>query len=206
MEILEQLGFMLCSIHATCATTHSLKYFFTGVTAGTDLPEYTSVGLVDDGPFQYYDSKMKKMIPKTEWMEKSEDQQYWDRETQRARGEQQWYKANIGTVMQRFNQTQGVHVFQRMCGCEWDDVTGITDAFNNYGYDGEDFLVFDMKNTRWISSSPQGVSTAHRWNNNRAELEYSKSTLTQECIESLKKYVSYGRSTLERTEEGTGPL
>ncbi|KAJ8373142.1 hypothetical protein AAFF_G00270480 [Aldrovandia affinis] len=101
--------------------------------------------------------------------------------------------------MQRFNQTQGVHVFQTMYGCEWDDETGITDGFSNHGYDGEDFLVFDMKNTRWISPSPQGLITTHRWNNYRAGLEYSKSYLTQECIEWLKKYVSYGRSTLERT-------
>ncbi|KAJ8362024.1 hypothetical protein AAFF_G00401730, partial [Aldrovandia affinis] len=167
--------------------------------SGTDFPEYTSVGLVDDEPFEYYDSKIKRVIARTEWMNKSEDQQYWDGQTQRARGEQQWYKANIGTVMQSFNQTQGVHVLQRMCGCEWDDETGITDGFNHYGYDGEDLLVFDMKNTRWISPSPQGLYIAHVWNNNRADLEHMKSYLTQECFEWLKMYVSYGRSTLERT-------
>ncbi|KAJ8358102.1 hypothetical protein AAFF_G00034010, partial [Aldrovandia affinis] len=199
MEIHVLLGFMLCSTHATSATTHSLKYFFTGVTAGTDFPEFTAVGLVDDEPLEYYDSNMKSVIPKTEWLEKSVDQQYWDERTQRARGVQPFYKAYIEKLMRRFNQTQGVHVFQRICGCEWDDETGITDGFNHYGYDGEDFLVFDMNKTRWISPSPQGVSTAHIWNNNPVHLEYSKSILTQECIESLKKYVSYGRSTLERT-------
>ncbi|KAJ8357915.1 hypothetical protein AAFF_G00055450, partial [Aldrovandia affinis] len=40
---------------------------------------------------------------------------------------------------------------------------------------------------------------AHRWNNDRAELEYTKYYLTWQCIDWLKKYVSYGRSTLERT-------
>ncbi|KAJ8362239.1 hypothetical protein AAFF_G00388430 [Aldrovandia affinis] len=262
------------------AATHSLKYFFTGVTAGIDLPEFTAVGLVDDEPLEYYDSNMKSVIPKTEWLEKSEEQQYWDERTQRAHHFQQTFKAYNKILMRRFNQTQaplltarqasrcirsisdpgglitlknfatidlgfaasmglganaqcalsmwsslegsrfscdlsspsknvimavpssepsGVHVFQRMCGCEWDDETGITDVFNNYGYDGEDFLFFDLKNTRWISPSPQGVSTALEWNYFPAHLEYSKSTLTQECIEALKKYVSYGTSTLERT-------
>ncbi|KAJ8372138.1 hypothetical protein AAFF_G00294530 [Aldrovandia affinis] len=117
----------------------------------------------------------------------------------RERGKQQVFKANVGIAMQRFNQTQGDHVVQVMYGCEWDDETGITDGFDNHGYDGEDFLVFDLKNTRWISPSPQGLITTHRWNNNRADLEYRKSYLTQECIEWLKRYVSYGRSTLERT-------
>ncbi|KAJ8367039.1 hypothetical protein AAFF_G00333760 [Aldrovandia affinis] len=193
------LGVMLCCINDVSAATHSLKYFFTGVTAGTDLPEFTAVSLVDDEPLEYYDSNMKSVISRTEWLGKSEDQQYWDERTQRARGVQQFFKAYIEKLMRHFNQTQGVHVFQRMCGCEWDDETGITDGFNHYGYDGEDFLVFDMKNTRWISPSPQGVSTAHNWNYFPAHLEYDKSYMTQECIEWLKKYVSYGRSTLERT-------
>ncbi|KAJ8358054.1 hypothetical protein AAFF_G00040260 [Aldrovandia affinis] len=73
MEIHVLLGFMLCSTHATSAITHSLKYFYTGVTAGTDLPEYTLVGLVDDEQFEYYDSKIKKMIPKTEWIKENEE-------------------------------------------------------------------------------------------------------------------------------------
>ncbi|KAJ8362123.1 hypothetical protein AAFF_G00395340 [Aldrovandia affinis] len=193
------LGVMLRCINDVSAATHSLKYFFTGVTAGTDLPEFTAVSLVDDEPFEYYDSNMTSVIPKTEWLEKSVDQQYWDERTQRAHDVQQFFKANIEKLMRRFNQTQGVHVFQRMSGCEWDDETGIRDGFNHYGYDGEDFLFFDMKNTRWISPSLQGVSTAHIWNNNPVRLEYSKNYLTQECIESLKMYVSYGRSTLERT-------
>ncbi|KAJ8373141.1 hypothetical protein AAFF_G00270470 [Aldrovandia affinis] len=77
------LGVMLCCINDVSAATHSLKYFETAVTAGIDFPEYTLVGLVDEEPFVYYDSKIKKMIPKTEWMEKSEDQQYWGRETQK---------------------------------------------------------------------------------------------------------------------------
>ncbi|KAJ8358053.1 hypothetical protein AAFF_G00040250 [Aldrovandia affinis] len=101
--------------------------------------------------------------------------------------------------MQRFNQTEGVHVYQTMCGCEWDDATGITDGFWNHGYDGEDLLVFDLKNTRWITPSPQGLYTAHRWNNDRAELEHAKNYLTWQCPAWLKRYVSYGRSTLERT-------
>ncbi|KAJ8349235.1 hypothetical protein AAFF_G00175830, partial [Aldrovandia affinis] len=160
MEILEQLGFMLYSIHATSAITHSLQYFYTGVTAGTDFPEYTLVGLVDDEPFECYNSTIKKMSPKTEWMEKNEGEDYWNTQTQRQIGEQQTYKANVVVAMQRFNQTEGLHVYQTMSGCEWDDETGITDGFWNHGYDGEDFLVFDLNNTRWISASPQGIYIA----------------------------------------------
>ncbi|KAJ8405819.1 hypothetical protein AAFF_G00312560 [Aldrovandia affinis] len=154
--------------------------------------------MVDDEQFSYYDSKIKRVIPKTEWIEKSVEQQYWDQQTQDLRGVQQIFKANIGIAMQHFNQTQGDHTFQNMLGCEWDDDTGTTEGFNSHGFDGEDFLVFDMKNTRWISPSPHGSITTQKWNNNQAGLEHLKSSLIQICVERLKKFVSYRRSTLER--------
>ncbi|KAJ8373143.1 hypothetical protein AAFF_G00270490 [Aldrovandia affinis] len=179
--------------------THSLKYFYTGVTAGTDLPEYTLVGLVDDEPFQYYDSKIKKMIPKTEWIKENEGEDYWNIQSLRQIGEEEIYKDNVRVAMQRFNQAEGVHVYQTMCGCEWDDETGITDGFWKHGYDGEDLLVFDLKNTRWISPSPQGVSAAQKWNDIKHLDYFTNNYLTQECHVWLKEYVSYGRSTLERT-------
>ncbi|KAJ8362238.1 hypothetical protein AAFF_G00388420 [Aldrovandia affinis] len=179
--------------------THSLKYFYTGVTAGTDLPEYTLVGLVDDEQFEYYDSKIKKMIPKTEWIKENEGEDYWNIQSLRQIGEEEIYKDNVRVAMQRFNQTEGVHVYQTMSGCEWDDATGITDGFWNHGYDGEDLLVFDLKNTRWISPSPQGVGTARKWNDMKDLESYTKNYLTQQCPAWLQVYVNYGRSTLERT-------
>ncbi|KAJ8362031.1 hypothetical protein AAFF_G00401800 [Aldrovandia affinis] len=86
-----------------------------------------------------------------------------------------------------------------MCGCEWDDATGITDGFWKHGYDGEDFLVFDLKSTRWISPSPQGVSAAQKWNDIKHLDYFTNNYLTEQCPAWLKEYVSYGRSTLERT-------
>uniref|UniRef100_A0A0E9Y192 MHC class I-like antigen recognition-like domain-containing protein n=1 Tax=Anguilla anguilla TaxID=7936 RepID=A0A0E9Y192_ANGAN len=56
-----------------------MKYFYTAVTAGIDFPEFTVVGLVNDEEFSYYDSNIRKIIPKTEWFEKAVDEQYWDR-------------------------------------------------------------------------------------------------------------------------------
>ncbi|KAG5843029.1 hypothetical protein ANANG_G00184160, partial [Anguilla anguilla] len=84
--------------------SHSLKYFYTAVTAGIDFPEFNVVGLVDDEQFVHYDSNSSRMIPKTEWINKTVAADYWDRETQTLIGSQQTFKANIGIAMQRFNQ------------------------------------------------------------------------------------------------------
>ncbi|XP_051551582.1 major histocompatibility complex class I-related gene protein-like [Myxocyprinus asiaticus] len=93
----------------------------------------------------------------------------------------------------------GVHTAQRMYGCEWDDETGATNGFNQHGYDGEDFLNLNLKDLRWISPVQQGLITTQKWNNDRANLEYWKQYFNTECIEWLKKYVQYGKSSLEKT-------
>ncbi|KAJ8273743.1 hypothetical protein GJAV_G00105040 [Gymnothorax javanicus] len=193
------LTLILCYFHAASAASHSMKYFYTAVTSGIDFPEFTIVALVDEEQFLHYDSNIKKIIPKTEWFVKAVDEQYWDRNLQYFTGTQPVFKANIGILMQRFNQTQGVRTYQWMYSCEWDDETGATGGVEQYGYDGEDFISLDLKNLRFIGPTPQAFITAVKWNNNLARLEYKKQYFTQECVEWLKKYVSYGRSSLERT-------
>ncbi|RXN37595.1 MHC class I [Labeo rohita] len=86
-----------------------------------------------------------------------------------------------------------------MYGCEWDDQTGATNGFRQEGFDGEDFLFLDLQEMRWISPVQQGIPTVQKWNNNRAHLEARKHYFSSQCIESLKKYVKYGKSSLEKT-------
>ena len=86
-----------------------------------------------------------------------------------------------------------------LIGCELDDEDHTTDGYNQYGYDGEDFLVLDLKTWTWIAPTPQAFSTKMRWNQNRAELEYLKHYYNKVCLDELKKHLAYGKSTLQRT-------
>lgn len=93
----------------------------------------------------------------------------------------------------------GVHIVQRMYGCEWDDDTADVTGFNQYGYDGEDFLWFDLRTGTWIAPRPQSVDTKMKWDHNKLFLEADKQYLTHECADWLKKYLEYGKSSLQRT-------
>ncbi|XP_076158114.1 major histocompatibility complex class I-related protein 1-like [Alosa pseudoharengus] len=101
--------------------------------------------------------------------------------------------------MVHFNQSEGVHTFQRMVGCQWDDESGATDASDGYGYDGEDFILLDIENLRWIAAVPQSVVTKNKWDAERVELEYLRNYFTRNCTDWLKKYVQYRRITIMRT-------
>uniref|UniRef100_A0A3Q3E7E4 Major histocompatibility complex class I-related gene protein-like n=1 Tax=Labrus bergylta TaxID=56723 RepID=A0A3Q3E7E4_9LABR len=180
---------------------HSYKFFFTASSEVTNFPEFVAVGMVDDIQIGHYDSNTKRAEPKQDWMKKvTEDEaEYWEWLTQRAVVNQQRFKVDLDTFKQRFNQTGGVHIVQRMYGCEWDDETGDVNGYSQYGYDGEDFIVLDMKTMTWVAPQQQAVTIKQEWNKDKARLEYHKNYLTNECVDWLKKFVNYGRSSLMRT-------
>ncbi|KAM6899535.1 major histocompatibility complex class I-related gene protein [Xenentodon cancila] len=180
-----------------------MKYFYTASSKVPNFPEFVTVGLVDDVQMVHYDSNTKKTEPKQDWMSRvTEDlPQYWETETGKFAGTQQVYKANIEILRQRFNQTGGVHVFQNMVGCEWDEDTGEVKGFDQFGYDGEDFIALDsQKMDSWIAPTPEAFITKLKWDQNKGWLTQDKNYLTQICPEWVKKYLNYGRSSLMRTD------
>uniref|UniRef100_A0A672FD31 Class I histocompatibility antigen, F10 alpha chain-like n=1 Tax=Salarias fasciatus TaxID=181472 RepID=A0A672FD31_SALFA len=201
MQLFLALCFLL-GIPSGAPDIHSLKYFFTAASNVPNFPEFVNVGLVDEVEISHYDSNTRRKVPKQDWMNKvtEEDPEYWERYTERNLGRQQTFKANIEILKQHLNQTGGLHIVQNMYGCEWDDETDEVNGFRQFGYDGEDFIVYDLKTETFIAPVQQAVPTKHKWENNKAEMAYWKNYLTQECVGWLKKYVEFGRSSLMRKD------
>ncbi|XP_069024817.1 major histocompatibility complex class I-related gene protein-like isoform X2 [Embiotoca jacksoni] len=192
----------LLGIHGATAVTHSLKHFFTSSSQVPNFPEFVVVGLVDEVQMIHYDSNTKTAVPKQDWMKKAEDDdpKYWERDTANFMNSQQTFKGNIEIAKQLFNQTGGVHILQFMSSCEWDDETEEVNGYEQHGYDGEDFISFDLKTETWIAPTQQALISKHKWDNDKARITQLKNYFTQICPELLKKYLNYGRSSLMRTE------
>ncbi|XP_062292080.1 major histocompatibility complex class I-related gene protein-like [Scomber scombrus] len=192
---------VLLGLHSAAAVIHSLKYIFTVSSQVPNFPEFVVVGMVDDVPVGYCDSNTKKAVPEQDWMNRliADNPHYWEGQTAICLGEQQLFKGHIETLKHRFNQTGGVHIFQWLVGCEWDDESGEVNGFRQVGYDGEDFLSWDVKTNTWIAPKQQAVITKNNWNNDKVLMAYYKYTITQELPYWLQKLIMYGRSSLMRT-------
>ncbi|XP_033182156.1 H-2 class I histocompatibility antigen, Q9 alpha chain-like [Anabas testudineus] len=188
----------LLGLKLAAAVTHSLKYFYYASSQIPNIPEFVAVGLVDGVQVVYYDSETRKAKPKQDWISRTTGPQYWERETGRFSGAQQAFKANIEAAKQRFNQTGGVHIFQTVYGCEWDEGSTEVSGIYQFGYDGEVFISFDLEEQTWISARQQAVITKHKWDSQAISAQ-KKNYLTQVCPDWLKRYLSDGRSSLLRT-------
>ncbi|XP_030193734.1 H-2 class I histocompatibility antigen, Q9 alpha chain-like [Gadus morhua] len=189
--------------HDVSSVIHSRRFFYTASSGLSTFPEFVTVEMVDEVQVEYFDSNTQRLVPEQDWVDQAnrdKDPDYLERETENRKGNQQVFKAGMGILKQRFNQTGGAHIIQRMYGCEWDDEDGTTEGYNQYGYDGEDFISLDLKTLTWVAPVHQALTTKHKWEQNRALMEQKKYFYTKECVDWLKKYLAYGRSTLQRTE------
>ena len=82
-----------------------------------------------------------------------------------------------------------------MYGCEWD-----TYAFDEYRYDEEIFMEFNLEEATWTPSTlPQAIITKQQWDGDKERIKNITVHLTQRCPDYLKTYLDYGSNMLTRT-------
>ncbi|XP_059206078.1 H-2 class I histocompatibility antigen, Q10 alpha chain-like isoform X2 [Centropristis striata] len=178
---------------------HSLTYIYTAFSKPVELPgihEFTAMGQMNGRMIDYFDSDHQKKVPKQPWMDKKLDKDYWEKGTQSRQSKQQWFKVNINILKDRMRQNDSdVHVLQWLHGCEADSVPGggikFVRGMDRYSYDGNDFLSFDDTNSVWVAPTEAAVPTKRKWDDVQVLKEYTKGYLENECMDWLRKFMSY---------------
>ncbi|XP_053530413.1 BOLA class I histocompatibility antigen, alpha chain BL3-7 isoform X2 [Ictalurus punctatus] len=185
------------------ADTHTLQYLYTAVRPGV---RFTALGLVDGEQFVYYNINMTRRI--SEWMKKAEadDPRYWKREIEHVKDQQDLLQYIVSRVMKSFNEPKGVHTLQRIYGCERDD-DGTTRGYDEYGYDGEDFISLNLKTGTWkTAANDKAKNFIKKWYPNGDGAKWWKDFLQTNCIDRLQKVLYYSKETLERKVRPTASV
>ncbi|XP_061758798.1 major histocompatibility complex class I-related gene protein-like isoform X1 [Nerophis ophidion] len=196
------LSMLIVQIHRIVAVTHSLKYFHTASSQVTNFPDYVVVAYIDDVEIGHYDSNTRKAEAKQEWMKKfaTVDPEHFLLQTHLGISDEVEDKEDLESLQKSFNHTEGLHIYQRMTGCEWNDETDETKSWRQSSYDGEDFLALDTKTWTWTAAKPQAVPMKHTLDHDQDFMTYLKFYHTEICVHNLKKYVNFGRDILMRTD------
>uniref|UniRef100_A0A673MYU4 Major histocompatibility complex class I-related gene protein-like n=1 Tax=Sinocyclocheilus rhinocerous TaxID=307959 RepID=A0A673MYU4_9TELE len=178
---------------------HTFITLYTEINGQTveGIPDISAVTTLDGQQIDYYDSEIKKLIPKQDWMKEFASEDRFKEYTEFRERVQQTNKINITVLMEQLNQSHGVHVYQRMYGCDWDDETNDSRGFDQHGYDGQDFIFLDMKEPRYVTPVLQGIITMQKLNKDREQLELLKQYYEQDCVDWIKYFLMLGKAALE---------
>ncbi|XP_035310194.1 LOW QUALITY PROTEIN: major histocompatibility complex class I-related gene protein [Cricetulus griseus] len=87
-----------------------------------------------------------------------------------------------------------------MMGCKLLEDSSTT-GFLQYASDGQDFIISNTDALSWVAVDKNVAHISKQaWEVNLQELQYQKNWLEEECIAWLKRFLEYGKDTLERTE------
>uniref|UniRef100_A0A8C1ZVC3 Ig-like domain-containing protein n=1 Tax=Cyprinus carpio TaxID=7962 RepID=A0A8C1ZVC3_CYPCA len=113
-----------------------------------------------------------------------------------------WFNVNVDILMKRMRQTESdLHVLQWRHGCEVvqeGDEVKFSKGISEYGYDGENFLSFDNKESQWVTSVDAALPTKRKWDNVPILNMYTKGYLEKECVDWLNKFREYDNEELRK--------
>ncbi|XP_066196557.1 class I histocompatibility antigen, F10 alpha chain-like isoform X2 [Sylvia atricapilla] len=179
---------------------HSMRYLNMAVSQPTPgIPQYMEIGFVDGIPFVRYNSERGRAEPLTQWMKDGAEPGYWDSQTQLNKNNQPVAAGSLETLRKRYNQSRGLHTLQWLSGCDLLSDGSIRGS-SGLGYDGRDFISFDLESRRFEAADSAAEITRRRWEDEGIVADRWTSYLKQECPEWLRKYIGYGQKELERKE------
>ncbi|XP_054911238.1 major histocompatibility complex class I-related gene protein-like isoform X1 [Poeciliopsis prolifica] len=194
------LVILLMFSHSSSAETHFLKFYFTGSTGFTNVAVFDIVGKLDDIEAAYCNNKVVDV--KLDWMKKlfSDDPKLFEFiKSSCFITNPAFFRYIIPEIMKNFHQTEGVHTFQRIGGCELNMETKELTGFLKYGYDGEDFLEFDLNGLKWIAMRKEALFLKQIWDMNTQHLYFNRDLINR-CYEVLNHSLVVGHGSIFRTD------
>ncbi|KAG8520751.1 Patr class I histocompatibility antigen, A-108 alpha chain, partial [Galemys pyrenaicus] len=166
--------------------THSLRLFYTAVSRpGLGEPHYIAVGY--------------RVEPRAPWLEQV-GQEDLDEETQNQRNSAQRLKALLKDLRGHYNQSEdGSHTLQRMLGCEVGPDVSLLGGYDQYAYDGEDYMALSKDLRSWTPADSAAQITQRQWEAS-GRAERIRNCVQGRCFPWLLRFLQLGKEVLQRTD------
>ncbi|XP_036923677.1 HLA class I histocompatibility antigen, B alpha chain-like, partial [Sturnira hondurensis] len=190
----------------TWAGTHTLRYLNTAVYGpGPGKSRYISVSYLDDTEITRFDSDAPnpRLEPRAPWMEQQwveERPDYWKEGTGVCQLEVQINQRNLNHLRAHYNQSEdGSHTLQKTTGCVVGSDGRFLHGFNQYAYDGTDYVALNQDLSSWTTAH-----TAHpiTWRKlvQVPDADDSKAFLEDMCVHWLHFFLEKGKEMLLRAD------
>ncbi|XP_032703223.1 DLA class I histocompatibility antigen, A9/A9 alpha chain-like [Lontra canadensis] len=190
------------AVTETWAGSHSLRYFYTGVSRpGRGEPRFIVVGYVDDTQFVRFDSDSasRRLEPRARWVEQ-EGPEYWDGQTRICKDTAQTFQVDLNTMLRYYNQSAaGSHNIQSMYGCDVGPDGRLLRGYYQGSYDGADYIALNEDLRSWTAADTAAQITRRKWED-AGDAERWRNYLEGTCVKWLRRYLENGKETLLRAE------
>ncbi|XP_048065415.1 major histocompatibility complex class I-related gene protein-like isoform X2 [Megalobrama amblycephala] len=195
MRMLFYVYLLTCFVLAK-AGSHSLKAFVTYIAGKTPFPEFSAVLMLDDLQIGYYDSVTWKPVYRSH-----SDSKYYDEEQSDAdtvfRDMYNIFKEREIYLKEIQNRTYGVHVHQRLVGCELlnDDKPGPLKRLDALDGQTIEEFTFDMENNSTATKMTWRPWDQQKWL--RVKFMY-ENVYHPICIKVLRRYLNMEKNNVMR--------
>ncbi|XP_038672222.1 class I histocompatibility antigen, F10 alpha chain-like [Scyliorhinus canicula] len=172
--------------------THTVIY--TAVSGIEDFPEMISAAMVNGVQIGYYDSNMRRCIPRQQFMAESFDMEFWDDITALVNTHSNMAKEIMNAAMK---MTSGIHIFQWIRSVEVSE-DGSCKISMRFGLDGKDYISFEPDRMRWVASNPIAVKTKEKWDSDQSWNSYWETYLQGIFVQHLNRYLEAGKEYFGR--------
>ncbi|XP_039188191.1 major histocompatibility complex class I-related gene protein-like [Crotalus tigris] len=168
--------------------SHFLRYSYLHL---SEPSRFLVWGKLDDQPIIHFDSLTGRVETLVCWMEEVKEGTFLPVE---------WvFRSDLENLSNLNNLNEELHTWQAIVGCELRK-DGKNDGFFRYGYDGMDFLSFKKETPRWVADQRQAEKVKEKWEDHPERSQENKFYLEKSCIKLLRRYLSYKKEALEKTE------
>ncbi|XP_026088278.1 H-2 class I histocompatibility antigen, K-K alpha chain-like isoform X2 [Carassius auratus] len=137
---------------------HYIHYKFTALSRADTFPEFSAVAVTDDRQIKHYSNE------EGHWILTEDD---WINAPEAPPDSRDWFLHQLNTLSNcTDSQCFEPHVLQRVIGCELEmfpEGTVNLRAFDEYGFDRDDFMSFDSDAQQWIEKNPKAKETKMKW-------------------------------------------